>query len=102
MKTIVSAFAASVLLVTVPASDNDKAFVGKVSQGGAYEVEASKFAVLHAAAQDVKDQAIAEVHDDELVGANLKRLSAADGIPIRRPPCEAESRRRLRLRRRLH
>lgn len=65
-----------------PATDTDKAFVAKVSQGGAYEVAASKFAVQHATMPDVKDQAIAEVHDHTLVGNELKRISASAGIQI--------------------
>ncbi len=65
-----------------PATETDKTFVGKVSQGGAYEVAASKFAVQHASLPDVKDQAIAEVHDHTLVGNELKRISSAGGIPI--------------------
>jgi putative membrane protein len=64
------------------ASDIDKAFVGKVSQGGAYEVESSKLAVRKAIAQDVKDLANSEVHDHELVGAELKKISASKGVPI--------------------
>ena len=64
------------------ATDTDKAFVAKVSQGGAYEVAASKVAELRASAQDVKDQAFTEVHDHSLVGAKLKRISAAAGVPI--------------------
>jgi putative membrane protein len=90
---------AAVLLLSATAllaaaSDADKAFVGKVSQGGAYEVAASKFAVLHANAPDVKDLAIAEVHDHELVGAELKRISAANGVPIA-PALNAEFSERL-------
>jgi putative membrane protein len=60
----------------------DAAFVGKVSQGGMYEVEASKFAKLHANAQDVEDLAAAEVHDHELVNSGLKKLADAAGIPV--------------------
>ena len=77
------------LHAAAPASENDKAFVAKVSQGGAYEVAASKIAVTRAAAQDVKDQAVAEVHDHSLVGAKLKRISAAAGLPIA-PALDAE------------
>ena len=65
-----------------PASSADKVFVGNVSQGGAYEVAASKVAVMRATMPDVKDLAIAEVHDHEGVGANLKSISSATGIPI--------------------
>ena len=64
------------------ASDTDRAFVAKVSQGGAYEVEASHYAETRAVAQDVKDLAIMEVHDHTLVGGNLKRIAAATGIPV--------------------
>ena len=69
-------------LHAAPATDTDKAFVAKVSQGGAYEVAASKVAAMRASAQDVKDQATTEVHDHTLVGAKLKRISAAAGVPI--------------------
>ena len=65
-----------------PATETDKAFVAKVSQGGAYEVAASKFAVQHATMPDVKDQAITEVHDHTLVGDELKRISTSAGIQI--------------------
>jgi putative membrane protein len=60
----------------------DRAFVGKVSQGGMYEVEASKLAERKAVAQDVKDFATSEVHDHTLVGDKLKAISAQVGIPI--------------------
>jgi putative membrane protein len=64
------------------ASDADKAFVGKVSQGGRYEVEASKLALSKAVAQDVKDLAATEVHDHELVNRELKAISASKGVDI--------------------
>lgn len=64
------------------ASDADKAFVAKVSQGGRYEVEASQLALTKAAAQDVKDLATTEVHDHELVNRKLKAISAAKHVPI--------------------
>ena len=77
------AFAFAVTLYAFePASDADKTFVGNVSQGGAYEVAASKVAVEKAVAPDVKDTANTEVHDHELVGAELKRISAKAEIPI--------------------
>ncbi len=86
MKTLI--ISATLLALATPAihaataSDTDKAFVAKVSQGGAYEVAASKVAELRASAQDVKDQANTEVHDHALVGAKLKQISAAAGLPI--------------------
>ena len=69
-------------LVAAPTTDTDQAFVAKVSQGGAYEVAASKFAVQHAIMPDVKDQALTEVHDHTLVGDELKRISVSAGIQI--------------------
>ena len=83
---ISASLAAALLLLTTlsvrAASDVDSTFVGKVSQGGEYEVEASQYAEAHAHAQDVKDLAVAEVHDHTLVGRRLKSISAAAGIPI--------------------
>ncbi len=75
--TLVLASAAG---AATPASDADKLFQSKVSQGGMYEVEAGKLAIQRAHAQDVKDLAIAEVHDHTLVGDNLKRISLAAGL----------------------
>jgi len=60
----------------------DSIFVGKVSQGGMYEVEASKLAERRAKAPDVKDLAITEVHDHDGVNARLKKLADAAGIPV--------------------
>ena len=71
-----------VAFAATPATDTDKAFVAKVSQGGAYEVAASKLAVERAQAMDVKDLAMAEVHDHEGVGARLKALATASGASI--------------------
>ncbi len=70
------------LLAQDTASNTDKAFVAKVSQGGRYEVEASKIALQKAVAQDVKDLANTEVHDHELVNSELKRTSTAEKVPI--------------------
>jgi putative membrane protein len=63
-------------------SSVDSDFVGKVSQGGMYEVEASKLAKQRATGQDVKDLAASEVHDHELVNAALKKLADAAEIPV--------------------
>ncbi len=68
--------------VSAPATDTDRTFVAKVSQGGAYEVAASKFAAQHATMPDVRDQALTEVHDHTLVGDELKRISNSAGIQI--------------------
>ncbi len=82
------------LFAATPASSNDIAFVGKVSQGGAYEVAASKVAIERATMPDVKDLAIAEVHDHEGVNARLHQIAAATGIHIA-PELNAEFQQRL-------
>jgi len=82
------------LFAAAPASDTDKAFVAKVSQGGAYEVAASKLAVTRAQAMDVKDLALTEVHDHEGVGTRLKALAISTGAPIS-PTLNAEFQARL-------
>lgn len=61
-------------------SEQDKAFVAKVSQGGMYEVALGKLAETQGSAQDIKDQGNTEAHDHELVGQALK--TAADGARI--------------------
>ena len=58
----------------------DKAFVAKVSQGGMYEVAASRLAATKGSTQDIRDLGIAEVHDHTLVGAKLKKISVQAGI----------------------
>jgi putative membrane protein len=82
------------LLAATPASSTDITFVGKVSQGGAYEVEASKVAIERATTPDVKDLAMAEVHDHEGVNARLHQIAAATGVPIA-PHLNAEFQQRL-------
>lgn len=84
LKTACLALALSLAVGTVAhaapnLSSTDLAFVAKVSQGGMYEVEASKVAEQKAQAQDVKDQATTEVHDHQLVGGNLKSIASANG-----------------------
>ncbi len=73
---------ASAARAAEPPSDKDRLFVDKVSQGGAYEVEASKLAAARATAADVRDQAATEVHDHEAVNRNLKRIADAAGVAI--------------------
>jgi putative membrane protein len=65
-----------------PALEADKLFVGKVSQGGMYEVEASKLAQQKATAPDVIDLAVMEVHDHTLVNNGLVKVAAEENIPI--------------------
>jgi putative membrane protein len=79
----VAAFSlASFVYAQAPASDADTAFVGKVSQGGLYEVLSSRYAATKATAPDVRDLALAEVHDHELVNSNLKRVAAATHVTV--------------------
>lgn len=60
----------------------DKAFVAKVSQGGMFEVEASKLVAQKAATQDVKDIGNTEVHDHSLVGDKLKSIASSADLEI--------------------
>ena len=92
--TVLGLTFAAALYAFAPASDTDKAFVGKVSQGGMYEVEASKVAMQRAVEPDVKDTANTEVHDHELVGSELKRIATKTGIPTS-PTLNAEFSARL-------
>ena len=69
-------------LAQLTASDTDKAFVAKVSQGGRYEVEASKLALQKSTTQNVKDTANSEVHDHALVNKKLKTISEAAHVSI--------------------
>lgn len=102
MKQAVLSSSVAAVLLLVPtamqafatASEADKTFVGKVSQGGAYEVAASQYAETKAVAPDVKDLAFTEVHDHTLVGNNLKRIAAATGIAVA-PTLNAEFKERL-------
>ena len=61
-------------------SDADKTFVGKVSQGGMYEVELGKVAETKGVAQDIKDSGNTETHDHQLVGDKLKSIMEANGM----------------------
>ena len=58
-----------------PANPGDKAFVAKVSQGGMFEVAAGRLATTKGSTQDIRDFAVAEVHDHTLVGEKLKKVS---------------------------
>jgi putative membrane protein len=63
-------------------STADTAFVAMVSQGGMFEVEASKVAKDKAVQQDVIDTSFTEVHDHELVGAKLKSIAGNVNLPF--------------------
>jgi putative membrane protein len=49
-----------------------------------YEVEASKIAEQKATAQDVKDLAIMEIHDHDLVNPELRKIAVPEGTEV--PP----------------
>ena len=63
-------------------SNADQVFVDKVSQGGMYEVEASKLAEQRAGSTDLQNVAITEVHDHEAVNKKLKTLAEAASISV--------------------
>lgn len=77
-----------------PASDVDKTFVGKVSQGGAYEVAASKLAEQMATSQKIKNLALTEVQDHDRVNMKLKKLCATHQIEVA-PKLNGEFQQRL-------
>jgi putative membrane protein len=74
---------ASIVFAAEPASEADRAFVGKVSQGGLYEVEAGKVAAMHGTTPVIKDFGVLEAHDHEGVNAKLKQIAAATGVAIK-------------------
>ena len=60
----------------------DRLFVAKVSQGGMFEVLASKVAETKAVQADVSDVSVTEVHDHTLVGAKLKAIAESLQLPF--------------------
>ena len=84
----------TMLLAGEPASQADREFVAKVSQGGLYEVEAGQVAATHGAVPVVKNFGVLESHDHEGVNNSLKQIAAATGVTIK-PGLNAEFRQRL-------
>lgn len=87
--TLASALAATLSLATIGAgyaaeqvSDDDKAFVAKVSQGGMYAVGLGTVAETEGARQDIEDQGNTEKHDHMLVGEKLKSIATGAGLPF--------------------
>jgi len=76
------------------ASQADGEFVGKVSQGGLYEVEAGRVAALQGQTPVVKDFGLLESQDHEGVNAELKRIATKTGVTIK-PGLNAEFSARL-------
>ena len=98
MKTGVMAMVLAVATMSAhaadKASDADRAFVGKVSQGGLYEVEAGKVAAMRGTVPVVKDFGVLESHDHEGVNSNLKRIAGMTGVTIK-PGLNADFSQRL-------
>lgn len=69
-------------MVAQKASQADREFVGKVSQGGLYEVEAGKVAAMHGITPAVKDFGLLESQDHEGVNSRLKKIAVATGVSI--------------------
>jgi putative membrane protein len=65
-----------------PASQADRAFVAKVSQGGLYEVMAGRVAAMRGRTPFVKDFGVLESHDHEGVNAELKHIAGMTGVSI--------------------
>jgi putative membrane protein len=77
MSVMIGSHAAS---AAATASDQDKTFVAKVSQGGMYEVELGKVAETKGSTQDIRDQGNTEAHDHDLVGQALKTAADSAGL----------------------
>lgn len=76
------------------ASEADRAFAAKVSQGGLYEVEAGRVAAAKGQTAVVKDFGVLETHDHEGVNAGLKGIAGQTGVSIQ-PGLNAEFTARL-------
>jgi putative membrane protein len=92
--TMVLALATLNIHAAEKASDADRAFVAKVSQGGLYEVEAGKVAAMRGTVPVVKDFGILESHDHEGVSHDLKAIAGMTGVTIK-PGLNAEFSQRL-------
>jgi putative membrane protein len=84
----------AVLMAAEPASQADRAFVAKVSQGGLYEVEAGRVAAVRGTVPVVKDFGVLESHDHEGVNSELKHIAGMTGVLIA-PGLNAEFSQRL-------
>ena len=72
----------TLLFAAEPASQADRAFVAKVSQGGLYEVEAGRVAATKGQTPFVKDFGVLESHDHEGVNSGLKHIAGVTGVSI--------------------
>jgi putative membrane protein len=64
------------------ASQADRAFFAKVTQGGLYEVEAGKIAAMRGTAPAVENIGVLDAHDHEGVNSELKHIAAMTNVPI--------------------
>ena len=95
VRAIVAGLACSTaILAAEPASEVDKAFVGKVSQGGLYEVEAGRVAAAKGTTPFIRDFGVLESHDHEGVNSELKHIAGVTGVVIA-PGLNAEFTQRL-------
>jgi putative membrane protein len=76
------------------ASQADREFVAKVSQGGLYEVEAGRVAAMKGTTPVIKDFGLLESQDHEGVNRELKRIAGMTGVTIK-PGLNAEFSARL-------
>ncbi len=90
----VAALVITPAILAATATPADRAFVAKVSQGGAYEVAASKVAAERATAPDIKDLALTEIHDHDGVNERLHKIAAETGVSIA-PNLNAQFQQRL-------
>lgn len=83
LATVAGTLLCGTVLAAAPASPADSTFVGKVSQGGLYEVEAGKVAAAKGQTPFTRDFGVLESHDHEGVNAELKRIASATGVAIK-------------------
>jgi putative membrane protein len=81
-------------LAAEKATEVDRAFVAKVSQGGLFEVEAGKVAATHGVVLAANDFGALDNHDHQGVNSELKRIAAITGVSIT-PGLNAEFTQRL-------
>jgi putative membrane protein len=84
----------SVLHAAQAASQADRAFAAKVSQGGLYEVEAGQVAAMRGSVPAVRNFGVLEFHDHEGVNRGLTRIAGMTGVSIA-PGLNAEFSQRL-------
>jgi putative membrane protein len=85
---------AAVVWAADTASQADRAFVAKVSQGGLYEVEAGRIAAMRGESPVVKDFGLLETEDHEGVNRELHKIAGMTGVVIA-PGLNAEFSQRL-------